>query len=62
MRQLDLDVSDWNLILEALDRFTRTVAGDLAREKEPQDKTKQKLSRTISLIEEIKEATSGEAD
>jgi hypothetical protein len=47
------------LLQEAMERFTRSVGGDLAREKKPSDSTKKKMTETINLLEQIRAEVKG---
>jgi hypothetical protein len=48
------DDEEIKLLQEAMERFTRSVGGDLAREKKPSVNTKKKMTKTLELSEKIR--------
>jgi len=61
MTPLEFDSGDLDLLIEAMDKLTRSVSGDLAREKQPSDDTKYKLTSVIRLADRLKMTRDGSA-
>jgi len=49
-----LTLDELMLLQEAMERFTRSVGGDLAREKKPSEVTKRKMTETLALLDMIR--------
>lgn len=56
MITIEFDSGELDLLQEAMDKLTRSVGGDMAREKPPSDDTKYKVKQVIKLSEKIKRA------
>ena len=52
--KLTLDDKEHKLLLEAMDKLTRAVSGDLAREKKPTADTKNRLQSVLDLAEKVR--------
>jgi len=61
MTTLEFDTEDLDFLIEAMDKLTRSVSGDLAREKQPSEDTKYKLTSVIRLADRLRVARDGYA-
>lgn len=52
--KMQFTLDELMLLQEAMERFTRSVGGDLAREKKPSETTKRKMAETLALLEQIR--------
>jgi hypothetical protein len=59
-KKLELYYEDAELLHEAMQRFMRSVGGDISRDKDPSDDNKDKMKRVLALGERIEDIVEGD--